>query len=217
MSQGGDAPAAVAAPAPAEPKKTVKVTKKEVPFTAVVPGLPHEVLAAAVALEKNLQAKDRAVEETNERKNALESYVYDMRNKLYDSYSEFITEESKAGFLKALDEIEEWLYDQGEDAERGVYVAKLAKLKQVWVSGLFSLWVKLLHASHVSCLPLSQPCYPFCLISADLCPCVSIKSPMGFLALKQFDTERMPSAVRLVILWRSGSTRCRLAARRVRA
>ncbi len=71
------------------------------------------------------------MEETNERKNALESYVYDMRNKLYDAYSDFIAEDDKAAFLKALDTMEEWLYEDGEEADRAVYIAKLAELKQV--------------------------------------------------------------------------------------
>lgn len=31
-------------------------------------------------------------EETNERKNALEAYVYDLRNKLYDTLAPFVRE-----------------------------------------------------------------------------------------------------------------------------
>mmetsp|Transcript_35480 Transcript_35480/g.100452 ORF Transcript_35480/g.100452 Transcript_35480/m.100452 type:complete len:803 (+) Transcript_35480:247-2655(+) len=127
----GEAPKEEEAAPAAEPKKTVKVHKTEVPFTSACPGLKSEVLAESISKEKSLKEHDRAVEETNERKNALEGYVYDMRNKLYDVYAPFISEEVKPGFLKQLDDMEEWLYDEGEDADRSVYIAKLSELAKV--------------------------------------------------------------------------------------
>uniref|UniRef100_A0A061S331 Heat shock 70kDa protein 4 n=1 Tax=Tetraselmis sp. GSL018 TaxID=582737 RepID=A0A061S331_9CHLO len=114
-----------------EAKKSVRVRKTDVAFTMALPGMSPQTLAEATAAEQNLQKIDRAVEETNERKNALEGYVYDMRNKIYDAYSDFIGPDVKDKFLKQLDDMEEWLYDEGEDAERSVYIKKLNELKQI--------------------------------------------------------------------------------------
>eukprot|EP00951_Prasinocladus_malaysianus_P014148 scaffold107606_cov32-Prasinocladus_malaysianus.AAC.1 len=93
--------------------------------------MSRELLVKAIDAEKSLQAHDRQIEETNERKNALEGYVYDMRNKMYSTLSDFIPEEAKEKFGKELDAMEDWLYDEGEDAERSVYIAKLDELKKV--------------------------------------------------------------------------------------
>ncbi|CAL9240534.1 unnamed protein product [Arabidopsis halleri] len=75
--------------------------------------------------------QDRVMEETKDRKNALESYVYDMRNKLSDKYQEYITDSEREAFLAKLQEVEDWLYEDGEDETKGVYVAKLEELKKV--------------------------------------------------------------------------------------
>ncbi|KAL2501433.1 Heat shock 70 kDa protein 14 [Forsythia ovata] len=48
------------------------------------------------------------MEETKNKKNAVEAYVYDMRNK----------------------EVEDWLYEDDEDETKGVYVANLEELKK---------------------------------------------------------------------------------------
>ena len=67
-----------------------------------------------------------------ERKNAVEEYVYDMRGKIDDRYRAFAQPEEKEKLLAALNEAEEWLYsEEGEDATKSVYTAKLDSLKGI--------------------------------------------------------------------------------------
>lgn len=39
--------------------------------------------------------------------------------------------EYKEGFIAKLQEVEDWLYEDGEDETKGVYIAKLEELKKV--------------------------------------------------------------------------------------
>jgi heat shock protein 4 len=67
-----------------------------------------------------------------ERKNAVEEYVYDMRSKVEDRYASYIQSEEKSKLLVALQEAEDWLYsEEGEDATKSAYVAKLDGLKEI--------------------------------------------------------------------------------------
>ena len=50
---------------------------------------------------------------------------------LYDKYSDFVTPEDKEGLIAKLQEVEDWLYEDGEDETKGVYIAKLEELKKV--------------------------------------------------------------------------------------
>ncbi|KAF8724920.1 hypothetical protein HU200_020635 [Digitaria exilis] len=109
-----------------------KVKKTNVPVSEVVHGaLGADELNKAVEKEYEMALQDRVMEETKEKKNAVEAYVYDMRNKLYDKYSDFVTPEEKEGLIAKLQEVEDWLYEDGEDETKGVYIAKLEELKKV--------------------------------------------------------------------------------------
>lgn len=50
---------------------------------------------------------------------------------LSDKYHEYIIESEREAFLAKLQEVEDWLYEDGEDETKGVYVAKLEELKKV--------------------------------------------------------------------------------------
>uniref|UniRef100_A0A1J3CH11 Heat shock 70 kDa protein 14 n=1 Tax=Noccaea caerulescens TaxID=107243 RepID=A0A1J3CH11_NOCCA len=112
------------------PKKKVK--KTNVPLSEIVYGALQTVdVQKAVEKEYEMALQDRVMEETKDKKNAVESYVYDMRNKLGDKFEEYITESEREAFLAKLQEVEDWLYEDGEDETKGVYVAKLEELKKV--------------------------------------------------------------------------------------
>jgi heat shock protein 4 len=65
-----------------------------------------------------------------DRKNALEEYVYDMRGKLEDRYASYVKPEEKEALLAGLSESEEWLYtEEGEDATKSAYVSRLDGVK----------------------------------------------------------------------------------------
>ncbi|EPS57643.1 hypothetical protein M569_17174, partial [Genlisea aurea] len=112
------------------PKK--KVRKTNVPISEVVYGaLASADLQKAVDEEFDMALQDRVMEETKDKKNAVEAYVYDFRNKLHDKYAEFVTDPEREQFIAKLQEVEDWLYEDGEDENKGVYVAKLEELKKV--------------------------------------------------------------------------------------
>ncbi|CAI9766097.1 unnamed protein product [Fraxinus pennsylvanica] len=108
-----------------------KVKKTSVPFTELVyGGMAAADLQKAVEKEFEMALQDRVMEETKDKKNAVEAYVYDMRNKLNDKYHQFIVDSEREQFISKLQEVEDWLYEDGEDETKGVYVAKLEELKK---------------------------------------------------------------------------------------
>lgn len=73
---------------------------------------------------------DEAQNLSQDRKNALEEYVYDTRGKLDDRYAPYVQPAEKGGLLSALAQAEEWLYsEEGEDALKSAYVSRLDALK----------------------------------------------------------------------------------------
>ncbi|XP_054781449.1 heat shock 70 kDa protein 15-like [Prosopis cineraria] len=111
------------------PKK--KVRKTNIHVTELVYGaMSHSDVQKAIEKEFEMALQDRVMEETKEKKNAVEAYVYDMRNKLSDKYQEFVTDSEREALTARLQEVEDWLYEDGEDETKGVYVAKLEELKK---------------------------------------------------------------------------------------
>ncbi|CAL9767311.1 unnamed protein product [Musa acuminata subsp. burmannicoides] len=108
-----------------------KVKKTNVPITELVyGGMSAEELQKAVEKEFEMALQDKLMEETKDRKNTVEAYVYDMRNKLHDKYQDFVTSTEKEEFIAKLREVEDWLYEDGQDETKGVYVDKLEELKK---------------------------------------------------------------------------------------
>ncbi|KJA18353.1 hypothetical protein HYPSUDRAFT_45369 [Hypholoma sublateritium FD-334 SS-4] len=122
-----DAPAD--APVPAPKKKRV-VKKKEIPFVSTNSSLDKTLVETYKEQESQLHANDKLVMDTEDRKNALEEYVYDMRSKLDGKYLPFAKPEEKTALLAGLAEAEEWLYtEEGEEATKSAYVQRLDALK----------------------------------------------------------------------------------------
>ncbi|KAI4331237.1 hypothetical protein MLD38_029441 [Melastoma candidum] len=108
-----------------------KVKKTILPVTELIyGGLSRGDLQAAIEKEFEMALQDRVMEETKDKKNAVEAYVYEMRNKLNDKYQEFVTDSEREQFTSKLQQVEDWLYEDGEDETKGVYVAKLEELKK---------------------------------------------------------------------------------------
>eukprot|EP01018_Ginkgo_biloba_P024220 Gb_38311 [translate_table: standard] len=111
--------------------KKKKVKKIDVPISEIVfGGLSRQDLQKAAEKEFEMALQDRIMEETKEKKNAVEAYVYDMRNKLNEKYQQFVTETERDELSAKLLNVEDWLYDEGEDETKGVYIAKLEELKK---------------------------------------------------------------------------------------
>ncbi|KAF9231842.1 Hsp70 protein-domain-containing protein [Melanogaster broomeanus] len=119
--------------APAEaPAKKRRVKKIDVPFTTLTTSLDPAILEKFKEQEAQMHAADKLVQDTEDRKNALEEYVYDTRGKLDDRYAPFVQPAEKTKLLAMLQEGEDWLYsEEGEDATKSAYVGKLDALKAV--------------------------------------------------------------------------------------
>uniref|UniRef100_A0A673C6S7 Heat shock protein 4 like n=1 Tax=Sphaeramia orbicularis TaxID=375764 RepID=A0A673C6S7_9TELE len=84
-----------------------------------------------VSLERQMIIQDKLVKEQNDAKNAVEEYVYDLRDKLCGVYEKYITEEDSNRLTLMLEDTENWLYEDGEDQPKQVYVDKLDALKRL--------------------------------------------------------------------------------------
>ncbi|KAF9000420.1 heat shock protein 70 family [Cyathus striatus] len=116
--------------APVAPKKKRIVKKKEILFVATNSSLDKTVVETLKEQENQMHAADKLVIDTEDRKNALEEYVYDTRGKLDDRLAPFVKADEKSALLAALSEAEEWLYtEEGEDATKSAYVQRLDALK----------------------------------------------------------------------------------------
>ncbi|XP_073138665.1 heat shock 70 kDa protein 16 [Henckelia pumila] len=88
-------------------------------------------LSQAQEKESQLTQQDIDMERTKDKKNTLESYVYETRNKLLNKYRSFATDSEKEEISSNLQQTEEWLYDGGDDESEFVYTRKLEDLKKI--------------------------------------------------------------------------------------
>jgi hypothetical protein len=86
-------------------------------------------LEAARAAELGMQTRDRLAVETLEKKNELESMVYDLRGKLKAQYRCYRKDEDAAELGEKLDFAEKWLYGEGTARTLEEYSAKVLDLK----------------------------------------------------------------------------------------
>lgn len=115
-----------------ETKTRKKTRATELKFESVIlKGFSEKELSKFFEEEAHMNNHDHLVRETYEKKNALESYIYDMRQKLQDKYMEYCTADIRETLLKRLGDNENWLYNEGAAASKGQYVARLEELKKV--------------------------------------------------------------------------------------
>ncbi|KAG9460897.1 hypothetical protein GDO78_018864 [Eleutherodactylus coqui] len=75
--------------------------------------------------------QDKLEKERIDAKNAVEEYVYEMRDKLSGVYEKFVNEDDRNSFILKLEDTENWLYEDGEDQPKQVYIDKLTDLKNL--------------------------------------------------------------------------------------
>lgn len=63
---------------------------------------------------------------------------------LHDKLLEFVTDPEREEFIAKLQETEDWLYEDGEDETKGVYIAKLDELKKVCVLSILNFLLRLI-------------------------------------------------------------------------
>ncbi|KAL0581470.1 adenyl-nucleotide exchange factor sse1 [Marasmius crinis-equi] len=114
----------------APPKKKKVVKKVDIKFVTGHSSLDKSIVEGWKEQENQMSANDKLVMDTEDRKNALEEYVYDTRAKLDERYAPFVTPDEKEKLLAALQQGEDWLYtEEGEDATKSAYVSRLDGLK----------------------------------------------------------------------------------------
>ncbi|XP_043917689.1 heat shock 70 kDa protein 4L [Protopterus annectens] len=116
-------------PQPAKPK--LKARSIDLPVLTNLPRhFNQEVLNCFTENEGKMMMQDKLEKERNDAKNAVEEYVYDLREKLCGIYEPFITEEDSNKLNLLLEDTENWLYEDGEDQAKQVYAEKLQDLKK---------------------------------------------------------------------------------------
>lgn len=109
---------------PPKPRKLVK--KTDLPVVTRYSSLEPAVLEKLRESENSMYAADKLVADTEDRKNALEEYVYDMRGKLDERLASFVLPDEKSKILALAQQAEDWLYsEEGEDATKSAYVERL--------------------------------------------------------------------------------------------
>ncbi|XP_011199483.2 heat shock 70 kDa protein 4 isoform X2 [Bactrocera dorsalis] len=108
-------------------KKSTKLI--ELPMEVKTHGFSSPDLQNLVQQEAKMIANDARETQRVDARNALEEYVYDMRNKLQGGPLErYVLEADREAICSQLNDLENWLYEEGEDCDRDTYVNKLKGL-----------------------------------------------------------------------------------------
>lgn len=116
-----------------ERKKRAAVKTVELPVQVELLGAyTAGELNSLVEDECKMVSTDRQERDRVDARNALEEYVYELRGKLSSSeeLATFIPQPEREKLCQQLDEIEAWLYEEGEDCQRQVYADKLKFLRE---------------------------------------------------------------------------------------
>uniref|UniRef100_A0A8C0F5N1 Heat shock protein family A (Hsp70) member 4 n=1 Tax=Bubo bubo TaxID=30461 RepID=A0A8C0F5N1_BUBBB len=115
---------------PQAKKAKVKTTTVDLPIeNQLVWQIGKDMLNLFIENEGKMIMQDKLEKERNDAKNAVEEYVYDMRDKLCGVYEKFVSEDDRNSFTLKLEDTENWLYEDGEDQPKQIYIDKLTELK----------------------------------------------------------------------------------------
>jgi len=109
--------------------------QKELSIVCDTLGLPEREINGYAGIELDMAAKDLLAERTMEARNNLESYLYDVRDKLKASADDemplasFAREGEISNFLSKIDTLTDWLNEDGRNQPINVYMEKLEEAK----------------------------------------------------------------------------------------
>ena len=117
---------AAAAPAPKQVVKSIDLS-----IESRTGSIPPQQLTVLTEREAELQSQDKRERDRLDSKNALEEFVLSIRGRVNDSddLEPFIEGNVRDELVQLADNLENWLYDEGEDCEKAQYVAKLQQLQ----------------------------------------------------------------------------------------
>ena len=108
-----------------EMKKVKKLRQRKIALEISTPfqygNLPTSVLNKYLEIECELRSKDKEEKDKSDARNALEELGYAIRDRLYAKYDGYVQEEEKSNLSKTCDELEDWLYGDGEDQAKGTF------------------------------------------------------------------------------------------------
>lgn len=113
-------------------KKKTRTKKTDVPVkTEGIPGLGPDALQKRMDEETAMQVEMREVVETNDKKNELEAYVLQMREKCSErgEYGPYITGSDRVKFTEELQKAEDWVLE-AFDEKKLAFIEKLDELKR---------------------------------------------------------------------------------------
>jgi heat shock protein 4 len=110
-------------------KKRTKITELAVTRIGVV-GMSVADLQAATDAETKIRAEMKEIEETENARNDLETYIYNMRDKCSETgqYGPYMLSADRDAFQSDLVKAEDWLYDNF-DATKVQYIEKMSELQ----------------------------------------------------------------------------------------
>lgn len=114
-------------------KKKQTVKSIELPIESITNGFSQVELNQFTEQEFKMIASDKQEKERADARNAFEEYVYELRSKVSsdDELGPYILENNRDTLIKQLDDMENWLYEDGEECNKQVYIDKLAQLKSI--------------------------------------------------------------------------------------
>lgn len=113
-------------------RKVKKQSRKgDLPLSAGTASLDQATKDQMTERENQMIMEDKLVADTEHQKNELESFIYELKEKIHGVYSDFASEDEKSKLQAKLEAIEDWLYDEGEDATKAVYVSKIEEIRSV--------------------------------------------------------------------------------------
>ncbi|XP_059820079.1 heat shock protein 105 kDa-like isoform X2 [Hypanus sabinus] len=118
---------------PPDPKKPkIKFKTVNLPIEAkLVWQFGKDLLSVYFEKEGDMIMQDKLEKERSYAKNAVEEYIYDLREKLNGQFEKFVSSKDLEDISLLLSETENWLYEDGEDQVKQVYVDKLLELKKL--------------------------------------------------------------------------------------
>eukprot|EP00804_Cyclotella_cryptica_P008096 CCRYP_004580-RA/>CCRYP_004580-RA protein AED:0.01 eAED:0.01 QI:567/0.5/0.66/1/1/1/3/3983/974 len=123
----------VSIPLQEKKKKHVRSLRVSIYNVGSVRPYTPAIMAESKAKLEMLAQKDKDRMMLEEAKNTYEAYIYFIRNKMSDdeeSIAKVTTEEQREALLKSAEDAEEWMFDEGFNADLETYRAKYKELSE---------------------------------------------------------------------------------------
>lgn len=98
--------------------------KGDLPLVAGTAALDEATKNHNAERENQMIMEDKLVADTENQKNELEAFIYELKDKIISTYADFASDDEKSKLTAKLEAIEDWLYDDGDDATKAQYVSK---------------------------------------------------------------------------------------------